>query len=53
VDLIAAGKFEDIVQGLTVRVANDPHRPEWKGDSFFRRFVRDKPGKNAGAAGLR
>jgi hypothetical protein len=53
VDLIAAGKFEDIVQGLTVRVANDPHRPEWKGDSFFRRFVRDKQGKNAGAAGLR
>ena len=53
VDLIAAGKFEDIVQGLTIRVANDPHRPEWKGDSFFRRFVRDKQGKNAGAAGLR
>jgi len=53
VDLIAAGKFEDIVQGLTVRVANDPHRPEWKGDSLFRRFVRDKHGKNAGAAGLR
>lgn len=53
VDLIAAGKFEDIVRGLTVRVANDPHRPEWKGDSFFRRFVRDNHGKNAGAAGLR
>jgi len=53
VDLIAAGTFEDIVQGLTVRVASDPHRPEWKGDSFFRRFVRDEQGKNAGAAGLR
>jgi Peptidase family M28 len=53
VDLIAAGKFEDIVLGLAVRVANDPHRPEWKGDSFFRRFVGDKQGKNAGAAGLR
>ena len=53
VDLIAAGKFEDIVLGLAVRVANDPHRPEWKGDSFFRRFVRDKQGKNGGAAGLR
>jgi hypothetical protein len=53
VDLIAAGKFEDIVQSLTVRVANDPQRPEWKGDSFFRRFVRDKQGKNTGAAGLR
>ncbi|HXY11349.1 MAG TPA: M28 family metallopeptidase [Terriglobales bacterium] len=39
VDLAAAGKFEDIVQGLTVRVANDAQRPEWKSDSFFRRFV--------------
>ena len=39
VDLAAAVKFEDIVQGLTVRVANDPQRPEWKSDSFFRRFL--------------
>jgi hypothetical protein len=39
VDLAAAGKFEDIVQGLTVKVANDPQRPEWKSDSFFRRFA--------------
>jgi Zn-dependent M28 family amino/carboxypeptidase len=38
-DLAAAGKFEDIVQGLTVKVADDPQRPEWKGDSFFRRFA--------------
>jgi Zn-dependent M28 family amino/carboxypeptidase len=41
VDLAAAGKFEDIVQALTVRVANDPRRPEWKSDSFFRRFVTE------------
>ena len=39
VDLAAAGKFEDIVQGLAVKVANDPQRPAWKSDSFFRRFV--------------
>jgi Zn-dependent M28 family amino/carboxypeptidase len=39
VDLEAAGKFEDIIEGLTVKVANDPQRPEWKSDSFFRRFV--------------
>ncbi len=39
VDLAAAGKFEDIVQGLTVKVANDPRPPAWKIDSFFRRFV--------------
>jgi Zn-dependent M28 family amino/carboxypeptidase len=39
VDLAAAGKFEDIVQALAVKVANDPQRPQWNGDSFFRRFV--------------
>jgi len=39
VDLAAAGKFEDIVEGLAVKVANDPKRPQWKADSFFRRFV--------------
>jgi hypothetical protein len=42
VDLGAAGKFEDIVEGLTVKVANDPQRPEWKADSFFRRFATAK-----------
>jgi Zn-dependent M28 family amino/carboxypeptidase len=39
VDLEAAGKFEDIVQDLTVKVADNPQRPQWNGDSFFRRFV--------------
>jgi Zn-dependent M28 family amino/carboxypeptidase len=39
VDLAAAGKFEDVVQGLAVKVADDPQRPEWKSDSFFRRFA--------------
>ncbi len=39
VDLAAAGKFEDIVQGLTVKVANNLQRPQWGSDSFFSRFV--------------
>ncbi len=39
VDLAAAGKFEDVVQGLTVKVANNPQRPQWGSDSFFSRFV--------------
>jgi Zn-dependent M28 family amino/carboxypeptidase len=39
VDLAAAGKFEDIVEALAIKVANDPQRPQWKGDSFFSRFV--------------
>ena len=39
VDLEAAGKYEDIIRQLMVRVANDPQRPQWKADSFFRRFA--------------
>jgi Zn-dependent M28 family amino/carboxypeptidase len=39
VDLAAAGKFEDIVRALAIKVANDPLRPHWNGDSFFSRFV--------------
>src|SRR5271167_1413366 len=39
VDLVAAGKFEDIVQDLAVKVADDPQRPQWNNNSFFRRFV--------------
>jgi Zn-dependent M28 family amino/carboxypeptidase len=41
VDLAAAGKFEDIVQRLAAKVANDPQRPQWKSDSFFRRFATE------------
>ncbi len=44
VDLAAAGKFEDIVQGLAIKVANDPQRPQWKSNSFFRRFVTQNSG---------
>ena len=39
VDLAAAGKFEDIVQALAIKVANDPQRPQWNDESFFNRFV--------------
>jgi Zn-dependent M28 family amino/carboxypeptidase len=45
VDLSAAAKFEEIVRTLMVRVANDDQRPQWKQDSFFRRYAQ------AGAAG--
>jgi Zn-dependent M28 family amino/carboxypeptidase len=41
VDLAAAGKFEDIVQALAIKVANDSQRPQWKSDSFFRRFATE------------
>ncbi|MGZ4788440.1 MAG: M28 family metallopeptidase [Terriglobales bacterium] len=39
VDLAAAGKYEDIIRDLVMKVADDPRRPEWKPDSFFRRFA--------------
>jgi Zn-dependent M28 family amino/carboxypeptidase len=39
VDLAAAGKYEDIIRLLLVRVANDAERPQWKPDSFFRRYA--------------
>jgi len=39
VDLAAAAKYEEIVRALLISVANDTHRPEWKQDSFFRRYA--------------
>lgn len=38
IDMAAAAKYEDIVRGLMVAVADNPSRPEWKPDSFFRRY---------------
>ena len=39
VDLLSAGKYEDIIRQLMVKVANDPQRPQWKPESFFRRYA--------------
>jgi Zn-dependent M28 family amino/carboxypeptidase len=39
VDLAAAGKYEEIVRALMVRAADGPGRPQWKADSFFRRYA--------------
>jgi Zn-dependent M28 family amino/carboxypeptidase len=40
VDLASAAKFEEIMRALTITVANEPVRPSWKPDSFFRRFAQ-------------
>jgi hypothetical protein len=40
VDRAAAAQFNAILTNLTLRVADAAHRPEWKPDSFFRRFVK-------------
>jgi hypothetical protein len=38
VDKEAAAKFDHVIATLLERVANDPARPEWYKDSFFKRF---------------
>ncbi|MGB8010130.1 MAG: M28 family peptidase [Terriglobales bacterium] len=40
VDLAAAAKYEEIVRALLIDIANGGHRPEWKPDSFFRRYAQ-------------
>jgi Zn-dependent M28 family amino/carboxypeptidase len=45
VDRSAAAKFVQIVRALMVEVANSDARPEWKPDSFFRRYATEQ---NAG-----
>lgn len=42
VDLAAAGKFEDIVADIALRVADDPKPPAWNSGSFFERFAAAK-----------
>jgi hypothetical protein len=39
VDKAAAAQFDDIILNLAERVANEPSRPRWNPDSFFRRFA--------------
>ena len=43
VDLSAAAGFEEVVRALTLNVANEPRRPAWHSDSFFRRYARPAP----------
>jgi Zn-dependent M28 family amino/carboxypeptidase len=38
VDLQAAALYEEVIRGLMVSVAQNPQRPQWKQDSFFRRY---------------
>ncbi len=39
VDLSAAAKYEEIIRSLMVRVAESDQRPQWKANSFFRRYA--------------
>ena len=40
VDLGCAALYEDIIRSLLISVADDSQRPQWKADSFFRRFAQ-------------
>jgi len=40
VDFQAAALYEEIVRRLLIDTANTPARPQWKPDSFFRRYAR-------------
>jgi Zn-dependent M28 family amino/carboxypeptidase len=42
IDADAAAKFDRVILDLLQRVANDPARPTWKDDSFFKRFATMK-----------
>jgi len=39
VNLSTAAGYEEVIRGLVVSVAENPHRPQWKQDSFFRRYA--------------
>jgi Zn-dependent M28 family amino/carboxypeptidase len=40
VDLQAAALYEEIIRRLLIDTANAPERPQWKPDSFFRRYAK-------------
>ncbi|MBV8049664.1 MAG: M20/M25/M40 family metallo-hydrolase [Acidobacteriaceae bacterium] len=44
VELSAAAQYEEVVRALMMKVADQPQRPEWKSDSFFRRYAENPSG---------
>jgi Zn-dependent M28 family amino/carboxypeptidase len=50
IDFSAAAQYEEIIRGLMIKVANDPQRPQWKSDSFFRRYAQAASANPHGAA---
>jgi Zn-dependent M28 family amino/carboxypeptidase len=40
VDLVGAAQFNALLTKLALRVADEPQRPAWEADSFFRRFAQ-------------
>jgi Zn-dependent M28 family amino/carboxypeptidase len=44
VDQSAAGKYEQVISQLMLTIADDSKRPEWKQESFFRRYAQTRSG---------
>jgi hypothetical protein len=40
VDLAGAAQFNAILEKLALRVADAGQQPQWKADSFFKRFAQ-------------
>jgi Zn-dependent M28 family amino/carboxypeptidase len=40
VNLSAAANYEEVVRGLMIKVGDDSRRPQWKSNSFFRRYEK-------------
>jgi Zn-dependent M28 family amino/carboxypeptidase len=38
VDLATAAAYEEVIRALVIEIADNPKRPQWKQDSFFRRY---------------
>ena len=41
VNLQSAAKYEEVIRRLLINVVDGTHRPEWKPDSFFRRYAEN------------
>lgn len=41
VDLPAAAEYEEVIRGLMIGVSDARQRPQWKPDSFFRRYAEN------------
>ena len=44
VDLSAAAGYEEVIRSLMIEAADEPSRPQWKANSFFRRYAEPTAG---------
>jgi Zn-dependent M28 family amino/carboxypeptidase len=40
VNLDTEANYEEMIRALLINIANDDHRPEWKAESFFKRYAQ-------------